>query len=50
MNTNNKCSDEALSEPLQQCNVRRSSSINVAQNIFDKYFISTAMWAKKYKE
>lgn len=25
--------------------VRRSSSINVAQNIFDKYFVSTAMWA-----
>ena len=28
-----------------QTDVRRSSSINVAQNIFDKYFVSTAMWA-----
>ena len=28
-----------------QTDVRRSFSINVAQNIFDKYFVSTAMWA-----
>ena len=45
MENKDKTPNEAHSEPLQQCNVRRSSSINVAQNIFDKYFISTAMWA-----
>jgi hypothetical protein len=45
MENKQKSLTEGLSEPLQQCSVRRSSSINVAQNIFDKYFISTAMWA-----
>lgn len=34
---------------LQKHSVRRSSSINVAQNIFDKYYISTAMWATSIK-
>lgn len=38
-------SNRITEQPLRQARVRRSSSINVAQNIFDKYFVSTAMWA-----
>lgn len=38
-------SNRITEQPFCQTRVRRSSSINVAQNIFDKYFVSTAMWA-----
>ena len=38
-------SNRNTEQPFCQTRVRRSSSINVAQNIFDKYFVSTAMWA-----
>lgn len=44
MNTD-KTSIENENQPSCLGAVRRSSSINVAQNIFDKYFVSTAMWA-----
>lgn len=44
MNTD-KTSIENENQPSCLDAVRRSSSINVAQNIFDKYFVSTAMWA-----
>lgn len=40
-----KTSLENENQPSCLGAIRRSSSINVAQNIFDKYFVSTAMWA-----
>lgn len=44
-NNSLSCLNCGKEQPFCQTRVRRSSSINVAQNIFDKYFVSTAMWA-----
>lgn len=41
----NETTLEAGTEALHKAHVSRSGSIGVAQNITEKYFVSTAMWA-----